>query len=559
MRQLSVKVPKLYAQRFNSFLDVFAFWSFLMSTQPVFAHCIAKTIQVRALLAALVFGPVLAAAQSLTIGNASGLSGSAAVPVPLPVIFSNSAPGPDAIRDIDSRLTYDASKLTIEVASNLRGNCRVLSPGTILIAVNDNGTAVPAGVICNLTFISIAPSATTGSTPLTLANGSGSGCASSIDAVPCGYGSGSVAIFASTVMVTKTQDSNDGVCNADCSLREALASAQNGILINFATPLFSTPQTITLSGSALSVNNSLAIQGPGANLLSISGNNASRVFNIASGISVSLSGMTISGGNAVSGGGIVNNGVLTLSDSAITGNSADSGGGILHAAGTLTVIRSSISGNTANTTLGSSGGIDSSAALNVADSTISGNSAPNGNNSGGGILSKASANITNSTITNNLAAGVASASGIYRDNATVTLANCIVAANQNSMVQADVVSSGNAGAFVSNGFNLIGNRGAILFTATSDQSGTSVALLNPLIAALTNNGGSTPTHALIAGSSALDKGKNFLGVQDQRGLLRTVDLAGISAAIGGDSTDIGAFEAQSLPVFLDPIFKNGFE
>ena len=56
--------------------------------------------------------------------------------------------------------------------------------------------------------------------------------------------------------VTKTADTNDGVCNADCSLREAIAAATanvgNDDLIRFASPLFDSAQTITLDGTALS-------------------------------------------------------------------------------------------------------------------------------------------------------------------------------------------------------------------------------------------------------------------------------------------------------------------
>src|SRR5262245_42014331 len=84
--------------------------------------------------------------------------------------------------------------------------------------------------------------------------------------------------------VTKTADANDGVCDTDCSLREAIAAA-NGTtdndLIMFAMPLFAGPQTITLTGGELVVanNGSLAISGPGpADRLTISGNNASRIL-----------------------------------------------------------------------------------------------------------------------------------------------------------------------------------------------------------------------------------------------------------------------------------------
>src|SRR5688500_7440440 len=81
----------------------------------------------------------------------------------------------------------------------------------------------------------------------------------------------------STWTVTKTADTRDGVCNADCSLREAIAAAASGDTIQFSS-LFNSPQTITLSWengpevNSLGLSKSLSIQGPGANLLTISGN-----------------------------------------------------------------------------------------------------------------------------------------------------------------------------------------------------------------------------------------------------------------------------------------------
>ncbi len=429
--------------------------------------------------------------------------------------------------------------------------------------------------------------------------------------------------------VTKTADTNDGVCDADCSLREAIAAAPDGELVNFSS-LFNTPQTITLSGTELLINKSLYIQGPGANLLTVTANSASRVFNIAPAI-VYLGGMTITGGslgsfsqgggidnngdltvsrcvitgntaafggglhnaNAISlfdstisnntatasngissGGGIYNNGtltvtnstisdnvaadtggirtngVLTMTNSIISGNTAGSGGGgILNSGGfTLTLTNSTISGNTVTEFgFGLGGGIVNFGNLTVSNSTISGNHVLNGDNSGGGILSDlGNAIIINSTITNNSAAGAASASGLFRDGATVTIRNSIIAANQNNATQPDVVATGNTG-IASNGFNLIGNPGTVVFGGAHDQFGSATSPLNPLLAGLVNNGGPTRTHALLPGSPALDQGDNTGSGQttDQRGFTRTVDLPETNA---GDGTDIGAYEAFTAPV-----------
>src|SRR6185369_6103828 len=72
--------------------------------------------------------------------------------------------------------------------------------------------------------------------------------------------------------------------------------------------------------------------------------------------------------------------------------------------------------------------------------------------------------------------------------------------------------------------------------------------LDPLLGPLQNNGGPTPTMALLPGSPAIDHGTNFGVLPDQRGRARPFDLTGIPNVPGGDGTDIGAFEL--IPPFL---------
>src|SRR5688500_5034284 len=90
------------------------------------------------------------------------------------------------------------------------------------------------------------------------------------------------AAQAATFTVTKTADTNDGACNTHCSVREAFAAANETNLpdtIDFDGALFSTPQTITLTGGELTATESggnLTIDGTGANLLTISGGGISR-------------------------------------------------------------------------------------------------------------------------------------------------------------------------------------------------------------------------------------------------------------------------------------------
>lgn len=94
------------------------------------------------------------------------------------------------------------------------------------------------------------------------------------------------AVNAATFTVTKIADTNDGSCNRDCSLREAIAAANvaatSDNLVVFDTNLFSSVQTITLSLGHLQIDRGiLTVNGTGRNLLTLSGNNQSRVFAIA--------------------------------------------------------------------------------------------------------------------------------------------------------------------------------------------------------------------------------------------------------------------------------------
>src|SRR5688572_24841483 len=90
---------------------------------------------------------------------------------------------------------------------------------------------------------------------------------------------------AATFTVTKTADTNDGVCDADCSLREAIFAANGAAgddVIEFASGTFGSASTITLTSGemTISANGSLTINGPGAGLLTLDGNLASRIMTV---------------------------------------------------------------------------------------------------------------------------------------------------------------------------------------------------------------------------------------------------------------------------------------
>src|SRR6266852_1506944 len=89
------------------------------------------------------------------------------------------------------------------------------------------------------------------------------------------------------------------------SLRQAILDAHSGDTIDFARSLRS--QTITLTSGELAITKSLDIEGLGAHQLAVSGNHASRVFDISGGVTVTIAGLTITNGIFVGidgGGGI---------------------------------------------------------------------------------------------------------------------------------------------------------------------------------------------------------------------------------------------------------------
>ena len=287
-------------------------------------------------------------------------------------------------------------------------------------------------------------------------------------------------------------DEND--TGADCSLREAIIANNTSSdfggctdpqgTITFANSLMG---TMTLTGSGLpAITEDVVIDGPGSTTLAVSGANSFRVFDIVSGVTLEIEGLTIADGQTPTGGSNFNR----------------SGGGIRNSAGTVTISNSTLSGNSASVF---GGGIlnQSSGSVSISNSTLSGNSA----NSGGGIFNRTSGSVsTRSTIISGNTAP--SGSECRNDDATLT-------------------SQGN------NLFGLNNNPGGCPTTA-SDVVPTQTTITS-ILSPLANNGGPTQTQALPAGSPAIDAGANPDGLTtDQRGLSRTV----------GAGTDIGSFEVQ---------------
>ena len=278
-------------------------------------------------------------------------------------------------------------------------------------------------------------------------------------------------------LVTTNADSGAG------SLRQIIADACDGSTINFdSAGVFATPQTITLTTGEILIDKNITINA-GTNKVTVSGNNASSVFHVNAGNTVSIINLTISGGAATNGGGIVNDGTLNVVGSTLTGNAALADGGAIESSASAT-------------------------SLTLINTTISGNSAAG---SGGGIIVLGgTANSINSTITNNTADSdnnsLGDGGGIRVQAGTVTLKNTIVAGNLNNDGATNSADDISGTVDASSSFNLIGTGGA--GGLTDGVNNNHVGVASPGLGALADNGGPTQTHALLSGSTAIEAGSN---------------------------------------------------
>jgi hypothetical protein len=410
-----------------------------------------------------------------------------------------------------------------------------------------------------------------------------------------------------------TADDEDGTNLFDLSLREAIAIAGNETAHPGLDTIYFAPwlDEITLDDEIV-IDSDVSIFGLGVENLAIDGQGNGRVFNVASGSTVTVNDLTITGGDSGigNGGGILTAGDLTLGNVAVEGNMASNGGGIYsvgslalnnvvvrgntasyggaiyQSGGSLTVTQSTIANNT-NITLG--GGLfTSTASVLIEDSTIDNNSAV----AAGGIYSfDSDVSILNSTISTNTAvggfgglyfngtsggnsatlinatvannnAGTGQGGGIYSQSAAypIVLYGTIVAENYNSSGASDVYGTFDD----DSSYNLIGAiTGSTNLADGTTLSGTSGSPLDPELVVLGDYGGPTRTHALLSTSPAIDHGSTTVAaiagiLQDQRGYMRYFDDP---VHVGTDgSIDIGAMEysvARVENVTIGSVVSNG--
>jgi predicted outer membrane repeat protein len=212
------------------------------------------------------------------------------------------------------------------------------------------------------------------------------------------------------------------------TLRAAILAADAGSNSDKFTINFGVSGTIDLQSPLPDLNNNIAIQGPGANSLTVERaagySFSSAIVTVDPGQTANLFGLTIANGSAR---GIDNSGTLTVSGCTVSGNSTkivgfgNTGGGVcneFHA--TLTISNSTISGNSA----GFGGGISNGGTLTIRGSIICGNSAPNG--TAGGIASEGTLALIGSTVCGNSAF---EGGGIWNGAGTVTVSSTTVCGN----------------------------------------------------------------------------------------------------------------------------------
>jgi hypothetical protein len=266
--------------------------------------------------------------------------------------------------------------------------------------------------------------------------------------------------------VTNLNDAGAG------SLRDAIATTPAGGTVDFQPGMTG---TILLTSGELAITQNVTISGPGASVLTVSGNSASRVFDVTAPVTVAISGLSITGGSAPQGGGVfIAGGSVSLladnlfSNAAGSTGASGSGAGVFIAGGTVSIVDTEIANNhvTSPWFFAASGGGIYVAAGTVAinSSTLQGNQAaggpgssipprPGGPGEGGGMfVAGGMVSVQNSTFASNRAIGgqgstnpIGGAFGGAGEGGGMFVAGGIVSV-QNSTFGSNLARGGNGGA-----------------------------------------------------------------------------------------------------------------
>jgi CSLREA domain-containing protein len=411
-------------------------------------------------------------------------------------------------------------------------------------------------------------------------------------------------------VVTKPADTNDGTCDSDCSLREAIGASNadpGAVLIPAGTyklTIAGAEEYLNATGS-LDALHGMGIYGAGMQQTIIDANQLDRAFFLdpapssGSRTSFAIGDLTITNGSSTfsnthvqGGGGLTlesNSDYLGMERVAVTSNHAAKTGGGLTIDSPATLRDCVVSNNTSDYAGG--GGLNISTSdgryVEISGSTISGNSiADQAGGAGGGISVYGTLYVSNSTISGNHAIGYGGGIYAYGSGGSLHMASSTVVLNSaqtnpyrqdagagvsmngtapNSIINsiiayntaADLIDPPDCGLFdntiiLTSSYNLVGSSGgsspgACAFDGTGDVTNASPGVSQTLA----NNGGPTQTHALLVGSPAIDAG-DPAGCKDNVGALLTTDQRGFTRPDGAHC-DVGAYE------WHDDIFRNGFE
>jgi hypothetical protein len=177
------------------------------------------------------------------------------------------------------------------------------------------------------------------------------------------------------------------------------------------------------------------------------------------------------------------------------------------------------------------------------------------NTNGGGINSAGTTNLYNASVINNDAdhdrdenGGIGG--GVYVASGTFGISNTLIV--QNTVLDAPIDDDCN-GFLVAFGWNLLGETDGCAF---GGMGAASVGLVSASsIGPLQDNGGPAWTHALLAGSQAIDTVFASDGCYDQNFAPLSIDQRG-AARPAGARCDVGAYEYNAV---FEILFQDGFE
>ena len=386
--------------------------------------------------------------------------------------------------------------------------------------------------------------------------------------------------------VTNTNDSGVG------SLRAAITAANAAAGADTITFDPAVTGTITLTSGEIAITDSVTISGPGMGALEISGNDASRIFNVSGTADVTVAGLGLAHGNASNASAVYagQTGSITFDRVDIHDNHATGGWGALYLrnTGAVTITNSKVRANTANngnsvsaiytrrnttsvTISGTSvtGNVGTGSVLNlysvgdisIVDSTVADNSTTNTNaNSPTMFLYSSAGNVIfrNTTVSGNSAAGNRADRSLIFSIGPLKVQNSTITANtgmnairilSNSEIDQSTVT-GNSGHELWLGSGISGATRTLTVSGSiiSDSAADDFITTNAGVLTVNSN------HSIIGGRGAnvnlVDAGGTLTGVTDL-GLGALADNGGPTRTMkplpGSPAIDAGPNPVATFP------------